>query len=238
MGVVALTLAFHILYYRIRPSKKRTPVEIHALGGNDLGSRNWSGNLASHILHLGGYVVYGFMVAGLAGTITLFGLSAVTVRDWSLRTGTDGIHCPEFPLTITYVSADFVGFTTRRLIHHKVVCFCVSVRCPPVKADKPPMHKIQYDHITFCPRGLCIQRSVSHGDVYKATSRQRRGPNPLRETGCPLFDGSGYSPIYSPDIYPCRSKGVFCWSCKECGTKWLEESHINAQPRANCILDF
>ena len=117
LGVVALTLAFHILYYRLRPSKQRTPVETHVLEGNNLGSRNWSGNLTSHILHLGGYVVYGFMVAGLAGTVALFGLSVVTVRDWSLRTGTDGIHCPEIPLTITYVSAiSFVGSTTQRLI--------------------------------------------------------------------------------------------------------------------------
>ena len=117
LGVVALTLAFHILYYRIRPSEQRTPVEIHVPGGNNLGSRDWSGNLTSHILYLGGYVVYGSMVAGLVGTIVLFSLSAATVRDWSLRTGMDGIHCPEIPLTITYVSAiSFVGSTTQRLI--------------------------------------------------------------------------------------------------------------------------
>lgn len=120
LGVVALTVTFHILYYRIRRPRKRAPGEILVSSGNDLGSRDWSRNLSSHILHLGGNVVYGYMIAGLVGTSALFGLSVITVRDWSLRTGTPGIHCPEFPLTITYLYASalaFVALLSKQISH-------------------------------------------------------------------------------------------------------------------------
>ena len=102
-------LSLHVLYRGVYHYLNRKTEED---GGEDVGlgethPEGLSARLKAHTRIFGGYTIYGFMLARLLGSVALFYLSTITLRQCEkIEVG----ECPEAYFTVPYVSvALFLG---------------------------------------------------------------------------------------------------------------------------------
>jgi len=102
-AVSLVLLSLHVLYRGVYHYLNRKTEED---GGEDVGPgetspEGLSARLKAHTRIFGGYTIYGFMLARLLGSVALFYLSTITLRQCEkIEVG----ECPEAYFTVPYVS--------------------------------------------------------------------------------------------------------------------------------------
>jgi len=102
LGLLSLHVLFRGIYYCINRAKEKEDGGQDELGDLETCPERLSAGLKAHTRSFGGYTIYGFMLARLLGSVALFYLSTITLRQCDkIQVG----ECPEAYFAVPYVSA-------------------------------------------------------------------------------------------------------------------------------------
>ena len=171
VAAISLALIFvHVLFCGIRSCINPAKAERGASQDRDTHPQPLSEQLKAHIRFFGGYTIFGFMLARLVGSMTLFYLSTVTLRLCEIiRFG----KCPEAFFIIPFVSVPRIVFDHWRLTLTIELCCSLRLHLHRFTGLEHPCNRRQPFHPLFCPWGLCIPWLVATREVQRTPSRYR-----------------------------------------------------------------
>ena len=101
LGLLSLHVLFRGIYCYISRAKEKEDGGQDELGDLETCRVGLSARFKAHICSFGGYTIYGFMLARLLGSVALFYLSTITLRQCDkIQVG----ECPEAYFAVPYVS--------------------------------------------------------------------------------------------------------------------------------------